>query len=495
MKEEKEFYLYVHTNKINNKRYVGITCQNPRTRWGSNGNGYKKSPLFYRAIQKYGWENFKHEIIMENLSKESAKNKEIETIKKYMSNDRKYGYNISKGGGGGFDVEIKKENIEKIKNKLMIKIVQLDDGANLIKEWDGLVEASKYYKVESSAICQCCKGNKRKIAGYNWFYKKDYDTMNKISLLEEIDARNHIKPKRIIQFDEHGNYIKCFESYNEIEKTLNFKNTHIYKSCNNEVKAYGYIWIYEKDYLEKYNKNISKFVEKVNEYKIKVVQITKGGEFIKEHDSLIDASKYINSNNYNIWQCCNDRVRYVNNFIFVYSKKYYELVENNKLDEYLIYKNEYKNKEKDYVEILQFDKNGNLLKEWNSFLEIEKNFNINRNSIKQCCSHKIKTSCGFIWVYKKEYEEIGIDINSHKAKDNSRTIKKRIIQLGRDYNVIKIWNSPAEAQNKGKYTSYKICLCCRLKQKTHKGFIWMYYEDFIASGYEMNENFIERKGE
>ena len=48
------FYVYIHTNKINNKKYIGITCQNPSKRW-RNGNGYKNG-YFAKAIKKYGWD-------------------------------------------------------------------------------------------------------------------------------------------------------------------------------------------------------------------------------------------------------------------------------------------------------------------------------------------------------------------------------------------------------------------------------------------------------
>lgn len=92
-----EFYVYKHTCP-NEKIYIGITKQQPIKRWGYNGYGYRKNTLFYRAIQKYGWSNIKHEILYENLSKEEAEQKEIELIEKYKSNQPKYGYNIANGG-------------------------------------------------------------------------------------------------------------------------------------------------------------------------------------------------------------------------------------------------------------------------------------------------------------------------------------------------------------------------------------------------------------
>lgn len=60
MKNKNNWCVYMHTNNINGKRYIGIS-QNPKRRW-KNGNGYK-TQLFGKAINKYGWDNFTHEIL------------------------------------------------------------------------------------------------------------------------------------------------------------------------------------------------------------------------------------------------------------------------------------------------------------------------------------------------------------------------------------------------------------------------------------------------
>ena len=92
------YTVYRHKNKINGKIYIGITMQEPEKRWGIDGCNYKSSPHFYAAIQKYGWDNFEHEILFTNLTKEEACLKEQELIKKYDSMDRDFGYNSTSGG-------------------------------------------------------------------------------------------------------------------------------------------------------------------------------------------------------------------------------------------------------------------------------------------------------------------------------------------------------------------------------------------------------------
>lgn len=86
----------------NGKVYVGITCQSPQSRWGVGGDGYAKHPHFWNAIRRYGWDSFKHEIVLSGLSKQEACDKEREHIKKYRSNNPQYGYNLTTGGDAGY---------------------------------------------------------------------------------------------------------------------------------------------------------------------------------------------------------------------------------------------------------------------------------------------------------------------------------------------------------------------------------------------------------
>jgi group I intron endonuclease len=102
---ERTFIVYCHTNKINSKKYIGITCQDPEVRWGYRGNCYKQSqPYFAAAIKKYGWENFTHEILFEGLTAQEAHVKEIELIAyyhTYIGDPECWGYNLTRGGFGG----------------------------------------------------------------------------------------------------------------------------------------------------------------------------------------------------------------------------------------------------------------------------------------------------------------------------------------------------------------------------------------------------------
>lgn len=91
------FTVYMHTFP-NGKVYIGITSQRIEVRWRNEGKGYKGQKLVYRAIKKYGWNNIKHEIIAQGLTKEQACTIEKDLIEKYGSSNRQNGYNVSFGG-------------------------------------------------------------------------------------------------------------------------------------------------------------------------------------------------------------------------------------------------------------------------------------------------------------------------------------------------------------------------------------------------------------
>lgn len=110
----KKYILYVHIAP-NNKKYFGITCKSIKERWGIDGGGYKTQQLFWRAIQKYGWNNFQHIVLAENLSKEWACRLEQDLIWKYQSNNPKYGYNITAGGDGTIGHKLTGESLERVR--------------------------------------------------------------------------------------------------------------------------------------------------------------------------------------------------------------------------------------------------------------------------------------------------------------------------------------------------------------------------------------------
>lgn len=111
--EDIKYTIYRHINKINGKSYVGVTSQKPEDRW-AGGKGYKGCRIFDSAIQKYGWDNFEHEILEVVSTQQEASEKEKYWIEKYNSAQKGIGYNIE---GGGYEHRAISEETRKLKSE------------------------------------------------------------------------------------------------------------------------------------------------------------------------------------------------------------------------------------------------------------------------------------------------------------------------------------------------------------------------------------------
>ena len=183
------FTVYKHTSP-NGKVYIGITMQNPIRRW-NNGLGYSHNEHFHRAIVKYGWDNFKHEILYSGLTKEEAEQTEISLIAEYKSNDPEYGYNIQSGGNysGKHSDETRKKFSEISKGRkvseiskrkmsdahVVKRIVQLSKNGEIIAIWNGCKTAGKALNIPYQNISECVKGKgyRKSAGGYLWRYENN----------------------------------------------------------------------------------------------------------------------------------------------------------------------------------------------------------------------------------------------------------------------------------------------------------------------------------
>jgi group I intron endonuclease len=110
--------IYLVTNKLNDKQYVGKTVaplgQRKKGHYLSTKNGSETN--FHRALRKYDEECFEWKPLIECESKDDLNKKEIFYIEKY--NTHKQGYNMTIGGEGGLTYNLYTDNYHHIKEKL-----------------------------------------------------------------------------------------------------------------------------------------------------------------------------------------------------------------------------------------------------------------------------------------------------------------------------------------------------------------------------------------
>lgn len=191
--EERNYCVYCHTNKINNKKYIGIT-NNVKRRWRAGGIEYKpdkdknQNVAFWNAIQKYGWDNFTHIILKDNLTQDEAKELEKYYIEKYQTfigffenkKDR-LGYNSTLGGEGtlGLIGELHPNYGKTLSDEQKIllseinkkPIIQYGKDGSFKKEWDSLTTASLELGINMKTLWQLLNGQRKTYKNSVFRYK------------------------------------------------------------------------------------------------------------------------------------------------------------------------------------------------------------------------------------------------------------------------------------------------------------------------------------
>lgn len=208
------YTVYQHKNKINGKVYIGITSQKPEQRW-RNGEGYKSSPHFYSAIQKYGWDNFEHNILFVELTKGQACLKEQELIKEFNSMNREYGYNSTSGG----DIFVMHEETkQKISQALMGNQNNLGHSCS---------EEKKKKISEAQKGREFTEEHKQKLSEA----AKNRHVPCSEEKKQTLKEKSHKKPVYCEELN------KVFESVQECGRQLGIPATNITKLCNGRGKT------------------------------------------------------------------------------------------------------------------------------------------------------------------------------------------------------------------------------------------------------------------
>lgn len=215
-------YIYKYTSP-SNKSYIGQTVKSLKKRAKNNGYGYKSCKAFYRAIQKYGFKNFKYEILGEFLIEE-LNEKEIH----YISIENTMipnGYNIYKGGTNDYNSSRK------------TKIKQYDLNGKFIKLYNSLEEAAKDNNTVYQAISAVLLKKRRQHKGFIYRYE-DEETPNPV-IIKQTHGR------KTAQYDLNGNLIKIYDSANQAGIAVNGNGRNIRSVCAGQrTTAYGFKWKY-----------------------------------------------------------------------------------------------------------------------------------------------------------------------------------------------------------------------------------------------------------
>lgn len=290
------YCVYYHKNRLNNKLYIGIS-KDVKKRWSANGGQYKYSKVFYRAIKKYGWNNFDHVILIDNISKDIACVIESELIKKYKTQDKEFGYNLANGGFGGCTAKGEKHHLSK-------KVYQYSLDGKFIQEWENAQRAAEKIGVCVSDIHTNCRRNKIKRAGnFMWSYEK-YEFL-------EPYIHEGVGKESIIQLDSNFNIVNRYKNISYINDAL-YNKDRVTNCCKRRsISHNGFYWAYEKDFdislFISYIKDRTKKTHK-NSLSKSINQYDLNGNIIHTYESARDAEEKTGFNRHTIQAYCKRKI-------------------------------------------------------------------------------------------------------------------------------------------------------------------------------------------
>jgi len=123
--------------------------------------------------------------------------------------------------------------------------------------------------------------------------------------------------------------------------------------------------------------------------------------------------------------------------------------------------------------VLQYDLNGNFIREWKSATKASSYFKGSETSIRHVLYGKNYTAFGFQWKYKLT-NDFPKKINKALRHQHLPTNSKPIIQLDLMNNVIKEFSSAKEAHRKTNIEYTSICESANNCKHTAGGYKWRY---------------------
>lgn len=283
--------IYKVTNLINGKIYIGQTTNPFEKRKWEHLNRAKLNwqQLLYKAIRKYGEDNFNWCIIDFAYNEDELDDKEkfwIKYYKTYIGEESCNGYNMTIGGESNKGAKLSEETRRKQsearkgeKNPMYGKtlseeakkrlreyfsgenspvaksVIQLTLNGKFVKKYPTVTEGAKSVNGDLSTIISCCRGKKLSASNYIWMYEEDYCPENVEKRVKAlIDSKmnfNKNKRRKVVQLTISGDFVATYPSVGDAEISIAGKRTGgIGRCCAGNAKTYkGYRWMYEEDYL------------------------------------------------------------------------------------------------------------------------------------------------------------------------------------------------------------------------------------------------------
>lgn len=253
---ERTYCVYRHTNRTDGKVYIGITYDISR-RWRGRGIAYKSNPHFWQAIQKYGWDNFNHEVLFSGLSQEKACEEEIRLIAEHQATDREKGYNHSAGGENPLVWQRGEKHPmygKKHSEETRAKLSASHSGEKHRCYGKHLPEITRQRIGDANRGRKLPEWQKEFLREINTGKKASLETRQKMSHSRmghacSEETRQRIRDtkesKPIVQMSKEGDFIYLWPSVTAAAQASGLDRSQIRKCCKGELKSSGgFVWKY-----------------------------------------------------------------------------------------------------------------------------------------------------------------------------------------------------------------------------------------------------------
>lgn len=221
--------IYLITNKINNKKYVGKTIKSLPTRFYNHCYASKNgsTTYFHKALRKYGEDNF----IIEELDRCDINilgEKEIEWI-----TSLKPEYNQTLGGDGGI---LGYSHTEETK-----KLISLKRKGKFLGEENPFYNQT-HTEEQKNNWSKMRKGQPSPCG----FAGKSHKEESKSKTSQTLKNNPNVKRTKVFQYDIEGNFLREFQSISDASKFVGTTPSNIKYTCEGKFKhCKGYKWSYE----------------------------------------------------------------------------------------------------------------------------------------------------------------------------------------------------------------------------------------------------------
>lgn len=410
-------YVYEITNLINGKKYIGkrsCKCPIEEDKYMGSGTYLKK------AIEKYGIENFKKDILQICENETVAYNVEKQYIQDTNALKSSKYYNATEGGKG-FTSEVARLNIK--------------------AKW-----SNQEYRDKMSAIFNSCE-HKMKVSNFHKGRKRSEETKRKIgdahrgkitsdsARLKMRNARinrykgieNH-KSRQVVMISLSGECLNEFDSISSAGEYINKSYQQIQKACYNKKGIrYGYLWLYKEDYLNYINSgyfnqwlysHIEIHEKKVNsnkEYSDEpIYQLDKNTfDILNEYDNINQLSEKTLFKKSRVRDVCNHKYNTCHGYAWIFKYEYerFALLYGSDIQSKLkdVYSHKYKPVKKDaFKSMTKSVVCLNTLEVFNSIGDASVKSGVKRSGISNVCLGK-RNYAGKIngepakWMYYEDY--------------------------------------------------------------------------------------------